>query len=416
MFSFFKNIFSTHKKSRVDARQEEMLKSGDPVKLRQLAESTDTHPEILYYLAKTGDDAVRRAVATNRATPVQASTLLANDKSVDVRVALVARLVELLPDLSPDRQSQLYAYAVQALGLLAQDEVFKIRRALSTTLQDYAKAPPAVVARLARDVEREISEPILRFCVALPDDDMIEILKGHPEAWVISTIASRDQVSEGLSAAVVDTGDAVATGVLLGNVGAKFSQKTLQNIIERAREHPEWHQPIALRSELSLELARQLSGFVSAVVLEVLEKRSDFDAATRQGLMEIIKRRLDYQNKSAPNEPAAEKVARFVEAGKLTAEVILDALSWQEKDFVILSLSYLSNIPPDTVRKMLSAGSAKPVVALCWNAKLPMRFCIELQKSGARLQPKDILYAKGGTDYPMNEDDIKWQLEFYGIK
>ena len=38
---------------------------------------------------------------------------------------------------------------------------------------------------LARDVERDVSEPILRFCAALSDRDLLDILKSHPASWVV---------------------------------------------------------------------------------------------------------------------------------------------------------------------------------------------------------------------------------------
>lgn len=414
MIGLFKNLFKGKKITEAD--QTAMLKSGDVAQLKKLAESPDTNPEILYYLAKSDSAEVRQAVALNKATPVQASTLLANDESVDVRYALAARLVELLPDLSIDKQSQLYACAVQALGILAQNEVLKIRKALTTALKDYAKAPPSVVNTLARDIEREISEPILRFCVALTDDDLFDILSGHPEPWVVSAIAGRPTLSERLSEAVVDSDDLPATGTLVSNVGANLSAQTLQTIIEKAREYPEWHPPIAMRKELSLDLARQLAGFASAAVLSVLEKRSDFDAATRTGIANMVKRRMEFQRSDTARETAEEKARRYIDAQKLTPDVIEDALSWGEMEFAYLAFSHLSGIHPVIVKKMLSTGSAKPVVALCWKSKLSMRLCVEVQKTGAKLQPKDFMYAKGGTDYPLTMEELKWQLEFFGVK
>jgi uncharacterized protein (DUF2336 family) len=411
MFGFLKKIIGQDR--RKYAAQKKILESGDPAKLRELAQARDTHPEILYFLARTGDASTRNAVALNPSTPVQAASLLANDESPDVRLVLAARIVELLPDLSPDRHGQLYAYAVQALGMLAQDEVFRVRKALSSALRDYAKAPPAVVSQLARDVEREIAEPILRFCVALRDEDLLEILSRHPEKWAVAAIAARPQVSEEVSEAVIDTGDEEASQVLLGNMGAKLSPQSLQSIIDRARHHPEWHRPLAMRTELSVENARQLTGYVSQSILDVLKKRGDFDAATRQGILAIVQRRMEYQQEG---EDPAVRFERYARAGKLTPEVILDALSWQEQDFVILALAHLGNIPVTTARRMLTSGSAKSIVALCWRAKLPVRLTVEVQRLGGKLQPRDLLYPKGGTDYPMTPDELRWQLEFWGIR
>lgn len=411
MLSFFKNIFTSGKKRY--ERQKKLLTAGSAEQRLQLADDEATHPEALYFLAHDSDPGVRRAVAMNKATPVAASALLANDKSVDVRLALAARLVELLPGLSTEKHRQLYAYAVQALGVLAQDEVLKIRQALSSALKDHAKAPPRVVGQLARDVEREVSEPVLRFCVALADEDLLDIIGNHPASWVISAIAARREVSLRVSDAVVETKDIPAGTVLIQNAGAAFSAETLQKIIDSARDYPEWHEPLAGRRDLSLDLARRLAGFVSESVLGLLEKRADFDPAMRQEIADLVRRRLEFHGQDLPQEPPEKKVIRYAQAGKLTPGVIQDALAWQDHKFVLLALSHLSQIHPIVVEKMLRF--AKPIIALCWKAQLPMRVAIELQRSYAKLQPKELVYAKGGTDYPLSQAEIRWQLEFYGV-
>lgn len=415
MLGFFKKLFGGGDKKKRYAEQRRALESGDPAKLKALAESKDTNPEILYFLAKNGTPDTRRAIAINPSTPVHASTLLAMDDSVDVRVALAGRLVDLLPDLPAEKYAQLYAYAVQALGMLAQDEVFKVRKALSTTLRDYAKAPPPVVARLARDVEREIAEPILRYCVALADEDMLDILKGHPHAWVVKAIAARPEVSESVSDAVLDSGDVPGAVALVSNPGARFSEQTLQKIVDRARDVPELHKPVALRRELSVELARRLTGYVNATILDVLRKRSDFDAPTRTAIAAVVQRRIEYQREGAPKETPEQKIERYAGAKRLTVDVLLDALSWQEYDFAVLALAKMSGIPANTVRRMVAAGP-KPIVALCWKAGIKPRLCVDIQKLAGKLQPRELLYPKGGTDYPLSPEDIRWQLEFFGIK
>jgi hypothetical protein len=414
MLSFLGKIFGGHKK-RYDVQKKKLL-SANPAARAVLAGAEDTHPEILYYLARDADANIRKAVAVNKSTPVQASTLLANDASVDVRLALAARLVELLPGLSVDKHSQLYAYAVQALGMLAQDEVLKIRVALSSAIKDCACAPPQVAGQLAKDVERGVSEPILRFCVALSDDDLLDILSEHPEPWVISAVASRPHINENVSGAIISTKDIPGNTVLLDNASAKISKDALQEIIARARDCPPWHAPLAARKELSLDLALQLAGFVNESILSLLEKRTDFEPAVRSEIADIVQRRIAYSNHQTPNETPEGKLARYLKTNTLGPEVIHDALAWQDREFVVLALAHLSRIHPVIAGKMLKSSSAKPVIALCWQAKMPMRLAVELQRDFARLQPKDMIYARGGTDYPLTPEDIKWQLEFFGVE
>ena len=397
------------------AAQKKTMVSEDVALRHELARSCDTHPEILYYLSADRDAGVRLAVAENSATPLQANALLAKDPSVDVRLALAARLMDLLPGLSDDQQSQLYAFTVQALGILAEDEVLKIRKALASALKDFAKAPPKVAGQLARDIEREVSEPILRFCVALADDDLLDILSGHPEPWVISAIAGRPAVSEAVSQGVVDTGDVPAGAVLLKNAGAVLSEDTLRAIVERARTLPEWHEPVIMRRELSLDIALRLSGFVSEAVMSLLERRTDFDAATRQVISGMVARRVEYKKETAHCKTPDEQVDYYIKKGRLTPDTVRDALSWDETEFAIAALSKMARIHPHIVRKMLATRAAKAVVALCWLAGLPMRLAIDIQRDLGRVPLAEILYAKGGTDYPLGQDEIRWQLEFFGV-
>jgi hypothetical protein len=45
-----------------------------------------------------------------------------------------------------------------------------------------------------------------------------------------------------------------------------------------------------------------------------------------------------------------------------------------------------------------------------------MRMALQLQKDAGFVPPKEIIYPKGGTDYPLSDEDMIWQLEFLGLK
>jgi uncharacterized protein (DUF2336 family) len=408
MLAFLKKIL----RSKPDIIQTVDLAKADAPTRAALAAARGTSPAILDYLSGDKDAGVRRAVAGNRATPVPVAVRLARDPDADVRLVLAARLVELLPQLTPEKHSQLYAYAVQALGAFAQDEVLNIRRALSTALKDSAFAPPEVARQLARDAEREVSEPILKFCAALDDDALLDILAGHPEPWVVSAIAARPQVSEKVSDAVIETKDAAAGTVLLNNANAALSQDTLQKIITRARECPEWHAPAALRRELSADLALQLSEFVNESVLALLDRNTSLPPAARGEIAEIVRRRAVFAAEAGSPEA---RLARHIRDGTLGPDAIADALALQDVAFVARALAHCSGIHPLIAEKMLKSGAARPVIALCWQAKMPMRLAVTLQRDVAKLAPRDMIYARGGTDYPLTAEEIRWQLEFFGI-
>jgi uncharacterized protein (DUF2336 family) len=399
-------------------REKKIAHEGDTRVRIDLAADSRTHPEILFYLATHDKDpAVRRAVASNVSTPVQASQILAMDKSEDVRLLLAARLVALLPELSQDKQSQLYAYCVQALGTLALDEVLKIRKALSTALQDHAHAPPKVARQLAKDVEREVAEPILRYCAALSDEDLLDILLDHPASWAVQAVAGRKIVSEKVSRAVIRTNDRPAGVILLGNVGAEVTRQLLAEIVEKAREYPEWQTPMAMHRNLPADAARDLAAFADASVRDILLKREDFDEKTVEGIAEVFRRRLEYaaEGERSPESPM-ERVRSLAKRRKLNEDAVSDALAMRDRDFVVAALAQMLKTDVKNVERIFAMKAPKPIVALCWRAGLSMRFALRLQQEMAQIPHLDLIYPRGGTDYPLSEREMTVQLDFLGLK
>lgn len=395
-------------------KQKEIAAGSDTKKRMSLAKNTSTNREILYYLAQQDPDPeVRKAVIQNDSLPVQASKVLAEDEDQDVRLALAGRLVELLPDLDEEEHSQLYAFAVQALGTLALDEVLKIRKALSSTLKDHAHTPPKVAAKLARDIERDVSEPILRFCAALPDDDLLDILKNHPDDWVVEAIAEREEVSEDVSEAVIETESRPGGAVLIKNEGAKITKSLLGIIIEKAKSFPEWQKPMAVRKSLPKDIAKQLAEFADSAVKDLLLNREDFDAETMDEISEVFKRRIDFEDEDQTPE---ERLEKLIKAKALGEDAISDAVAMRDYDFVKLALAYLARTDVATVNSIFKMKAGKPIVALSWKAGMSMRMALTLQKDVGHVQPDELLYPKNGKDYPLTQDELNWQLDFLGIK
>jgi uncharacterized protein (DUF2336 family) len=408
----FKSTAENYEKQKITAR------TGSFFSRMLLARNAKTSQDILYYMAESDPSAkVRKAVARNASTPVHASMILAGDKSVDVRLALAGRLVDLLPGLSAEKHSQLYAYIVQALGTLALDEVLKVRKALASTLKDHAHTPPKVAGQLARDVEREVAEPILRFCAALSDEDLLDILKEHPAGWAVQAIAGRHTVSEEVSEAVIEADYIPAGTALIRNEGASLSSNLLQTIVSRAREYPEWHEPLSVRKSLPPAMAKILAEYVDDRVRLMLQGRADFDEKTSGEIAAVVRRRIEFEQKDdSAEETPTRRVNKLVREGTLNEAAISDGLAMRDREFVILALASLTRSTASDIHKVFSMRAAKPITAMAWKAGLSMRMALRLQQEIGQIPPKELLYPKGGTDYPMTREEIKWQLDFLDLE
>lgn len=415
MAKFFRR-FARRPKSQSYAEQREASQSAKVKDRLSLARNEGTEKAILYYLAeKDSADKVRRAVADNPAMPPQVSPVLAVDPSKDVRLALAGRLVELLPDVSRDEQSQLYAFVVQALGTLALDEVLKIRKALSSTLKDHAYTPPKVAGQLARDVEREVSEPILRFCAALSDDDLMDILKSHPASWVVQAISGRVHVSEAVSEAVIKTDDVSSGTALIGNEGAALTGNLLTYIVEKARSFSDWQKPVAMRNSLPGSVAKVLAEFVDGSVRDILLNRGDFDAETMDEVTNIFRRRVDLVSGEVEGETVEARLERALKEGKLDENLISDAVGMRDHELAFGALAHLTGASVAKVEAVFDSRAAKSIVAVVWKAGLPMRLALQLQKEVAHLRPKELIYPKDGTDFPLTAEEMQWKMDFLGF-
>lgn len=422
MFKWFKKSFGKKPALRlkqepnpVRYEKERALASSANVRDRlKLARDPQTHLEILYYLASDGDDHVRLAVAKNVATPLHSSPTIAQDKNVDVRLALAHRLMGLLPELSEEQHSQLYAYAAQALGVLALDEVLKVRLALSSVLKDMACAPPEVVAKLARDMERQVSEPILRFCAALPDQDLLDILSENGQDWVLEAIASRRHLSGKLSDLIASAHSTKAGQALILNEGAEITDDTLSKIVDRARQLPEWHRPLCLRKHLPAWLMKEIVRFVDVSLHTFILERTDFDDETRAEIEDTVKRRMRFLvDANGKRISPKDKLLALHKADKLDESVMGDALALREYDFIQMGLALRSKLPVETVKRMIDTRSAKAVTALTWRAGLPMRYALELQRELAKVPHAELLYPRNGEDFPLTPDEMDWQIGFF---
>ncbi|HEX9464996.1 MAG TPA: DUF2336 domain-containing protein [Alphaproteobacteria bacterium] len=393
---------------------------------RKLAARGDLRPEILYYLAEDTASEVRRVIAANEATPHQADELLLRDRDEAVRAELAQKVARLLPGLPQDAQNQARQRVIDMLEVLARDEAARVRAVISDAVEGMANVPPEVIRGLARDADLAVASPVLRFSPLLTDEDLLDIIAGAPPSGVLSAIAGRDRLGAAVSDAIVAADNEPAVAALLANPLAQIREETLDLIIDRAAARTSWHEPLVRRPALPARAAMRIARFVADSLLDVLKNRSDLPADTRQQITTEVSRRLaaDGKEKAAGAGKAAadddggetveEKVRRLQKEGKLDEDAVADAIDAGQRAFVRAALAVLAQVPIGVVDKILSARSAKGVTALAWKADLPPRLAVQIQTRMGGISPRQALHPRGGKDYAMTVEEMKWQVEFFG--
>ncbi|MEQ9639480.1 MAG: DUF2336 domain-containing protein [Alphaproteobacteria bacterium] len=389
--------------------QKQLVQSADPAMRRALAERTDVRPEILYYMTDDAAPEVRRALAGNAATPVQADLVLAKDVDEEVRCDLALKIARLVPDMAAEEQDRVRELTVETLEMLAHDQLPRVRAILSEELKQRREVPLKVVRELAHDIEAIVSAPILEYSPLLSDADLIEVIAAGTAREALAAIARREEVSSDVAEAVVATYDVAAVADLLANKSAQIREDTLDQIIDNAQEVENWHEPLVLRPELSVRAVRRIATFVAVSLVGILAERNDLDEDTADMLAQAVRERIKSEEPGEGEELL--RAQRMFEAGNLDDEALCEAIEAGNRAFVVAALTLATALTGAAVRKALASGSGQVVTALVWQAGYAMRTALRVQSKIARLSPGRMLNARDGVDYPLSEDEMRAEVE-----
>ena len=369
-------------------------------------------PEILYYLAEDGHEEVRRGIAANEATPVQADLLLSRDRDDDVRCRLAKKVAALAPTLSTEEQERVGDIVGQTLEVLAEDQLTRVRAILVDELKSADQVPGAVIERLARDGEISVAGPVLVNSPLLDDEMLLEIINSRQVQGALAAVSRRQGLDPALADAIVETDETDAITALLSNSSAQIREETLGALVERAERKENWHAPLVARPKLSSRAVRGLAGYVAGSLLQELESRNDLDAETAGAVYDAISRRL--AEDAEPGEPLPEERAEAMHAkGRLDEGAVTKALGKGDRGFVIAALALASGLLRPAVQKVVSLASTKGIVAVVWRSGFSMGLAEQLQLRLGRISPDAMMRAANGGGFPMTDEELDWQIEFF---
>ncbi len=396
---------------------------GDRAVRERLAGREDIRPEVLYFMAEDDSAEVRGRIAANVSTPRQADLILARDRDQAVREKLARKIEMLLPELDAGEQAQAHKYLVEVIEILAQDQVTRVRQIIAETLKEVASAPSHVIQRLARDAAEVVACPVLEFSPLLSDQDLLEIIEGGSDSGRLRAISRRQGVGEQVTDAIVATRNEGAITALLDNGSAQIREEALDGLVAAALDVSAWHEPLVRRPWLPASAARKLAGFVASSLLDLLKARDDLDRDTARLVAREVERRIEDEAEETAkkgietadddSEPAEQRAKRMFEAGELDDQVLTRALNGGDRDLVRHGLALRADLPLSLIDHVLAAHSAKGVTALAWKAGCAMRFASQLQLRLGGIPPNQVLNPRGGTDYPLSDEEMDWQLDFF---
>lgn len=204
--------------------------------------------------------------------------LMENRESADAQMEIVQKLTSHYNSSTFDeKQAALTNDIFQAV---LQRTGVQVRSLLAQNLSKTDKLPAEIARKMAQDVA-EVANPILEFSNILSEEELLSIITAAEDVNKLHAIARRENVSETISEALVETKIAPVVSTLVQNEKATISEKTFEKIVEHHQE-----------SDAVMEKMFQRVAIPVAIIDKVVERMSETlrqDLETKYGDLDEYK-------------------------------------------------------------------------------------------------------------------------------
>ena len=268
-------------------------------------------------------------------------------------------------------QEQMVA-AAKIFGTLVKDTEVKIRKTLSEAIKDNSEIPRDVILSLAHDVQ-EVSLPVLEFSEVLTDADLIEIVTSTEDAEKQKSISRREEVSEGVAEALIDTENEEVVDTLLHNEGAHVSEEGLDHIVESFGDKEEIMGALVERETLPVSIVESLADKISESLYNSLQEKHS-EAFIRMDDMMKKSREVATMKVIGLRSTDAEyyKFCQLMDKLKIPEELSpIYALCMGNINIFEVKIARLTQTPVLNIRQLVNDSSNKGFRVLYRRAGLP---------------------------------------------
>ena len=258
----------------------------------RLGAGAATKADVLIDLSNDTSVTVRAALALNTAAPPRVNEVLAADSDERVRILLARKLTALVPGLSAAEHARLHQETWDTLKALVADEAVRVRAIIAEAVKELPDAPRGLIRQLAHDTEKSVFEPVIRLSPLLTTEDLLTLVAMAPAAGTVLAVAHRAELDPVVSDAIAASADGTAIRALLANPSAQICEATLDVLVARSVNHPDWHEPLVRRPSLPPRAAHMLSELLATHLLAELATRADLPPSLAEELRRRIAVRL----------------------------------------------------------------------------------------------------------------------------
>lgn len=260
--------------------------------------------------------------------------------------------------------------AQEIVCIMARDVAETVRASLARGLRHSPHLPRDVAQKLAHDVEF-VALPVLADSVVLTDEDLIEIVRVG-SSLKQQAVASRPNLTQAVTDALVAHGEEPAVVVLMANQTASITEETLHRAITRFAGSDNVKRAMVLREMLPLSVAERMVTMVSKALQQHLVKAHDLAPATAANIVLMSREHAIVRlSVGASDVDLRHMIAQMHSNGRLTPSLMLRALCTGDIGFFEAALAVRSDVPLDNAQILIHDPSRRGLAAIYKRAAMP---------------------------------------------
>jgi uncharacterized protein (DUF2336 family) len=293
---------------------------------------------------------------------------LLSESSSDIRADLADKVASNLAgsSLTPAE----IEVALDIVRILARDLEERVRASISRGLRHSVHLPRDVAQKLADDVDA-VALPLLTASLILTDEDLVKLVRGGSTSKQ-EVIASRPNLTELVSEALIVHSEEPAVLVLLGNLGASIGEQGLHHAITRFSGSNQIKQAMVVRPNLPVTVSERLVALVSEELQQHLLRLQALSPGIAADIvLHSREQAIMHLSGGSSETELSQMIAQMHANGRLTPTLMLRALCTGDIAFFEFALAVRGGVPLANAQILIHEPGRRGLAALYHKATMP---------------------------------------------
>jgi len=249
---------------------------------------------------------------------------------------------------------------------LTREIELKAVRELSERVASVENAPERLIRRLAHDDAIEISGPVLERSDRLGEDELVAIARTKSQAH-LAAIAGRAELGEQVTGVLVERGDMIVARKVASNSGARFSETSLQSLVDRASDDGDLANAVARRRELSPAMFRaMLERATDQVRARLLDSAPPPTAKLINKILAEVSQTVETETVTKRDYAVAREIVMAMHKKERIAVTNLVQFAKGGKlEEMAVTLSLLTGVPVEIIDRFIDDPTDDPILLVC---------------------------------------------------